>query len=77
VAWQVHGYGEAAAELVHACTALRLPLHPFAWSEQMRRAGFARDALYLVRPDVYIALADSGADRDRLRRYCRKRSVRS
>jgi hypothetical protein len=35
----------------------------------MRRAGLLRSALYLVRPDGYVALADPHADAERLRRY--------
>ncbi len=62
LAWQVHVYGEAAAALRQACAARGLPLHVFAWSESVRRAGFARGAAYLVRPDGYVAFADSSAD---------------
>ena len=32
-------------------------------------AGFKRDALYLIRPDGYIAWADAGADPRQLRSY--------
>ena len=35
----------------------------------MKEAGLARDALYLVRPDGYVALADTRADPEQLRRY--------
>jgi hypothetical protein len=35
----------------------------------MRRAGLMRAALYLVRPDGYIGLADPRADPERLRAY--------
>jgi hypothetical protein len=37
----------------------------------MRRAGLRRGALYLIRPDGYVALADASADPERLRRYFR------
>jgi 2-polyprenyl-6-methoxyphenol hydroxylase-like FAD-dependent oxidoreductase len=71
--WQVHVYGEARPELTAACAELQLPLHVFAWQPNMRRAGFTRAALYLVRPDGYIALADSQADPERLRQYFAER----
>jgi hypothetical protein len=39
----------------------------------MRRVGLQRGALYLVRPDGYVALADPRADAARLRQYFDKR----
>jgi 2-polyprenyl-6-methoxyphenol hydroxylase-like FAD-dependent oxidoreductase len=67
--WQVHVYGEPRPGLAEACAALQLPLHAFRWRQQMRRAGLHRDALYLVRPDGHVALADPLAGPDRLRDY--------
>jgi hypothetical protein len=55
--WQAHVYGEADQDLEIACRELHLPLHSFAWSDGTKGAGLKRDALYLVRPDGYIALA--------------------
>jgi 2-polyprenyl-6-methoxyphenol hydroxylase-like FAD-dependent oxidoreductase len=55
--WQVHVYGEPSPALQTLCEARRLPLHVFAWRAQMRRCGLRRNALYLVRPDGYVALA--------------------
>lgn len=74
--WQVHVYGEAQRRLSEACAELRLPLHAFAWQPGMRRAGFENAALYLVRPDGYVALADPGADPARLRQYFVERGWR-
>ncbi len=55
--WQVHVYGTATPGLVQQCKDLALQLHEFTWKPAMRRAGFLRDAVYLVRPDGYVALA--------------------
>jgi hypothetical protein len=71
LAWQVHVYGEPRGGLAEVCAELRLPLHLFAWRPEMRRAGLRRAALYLLRPDGYIALADPHADPERLREYFR------
>jgi hypothetical protein len=60
--WQVHVYGEADRRVVDLCAQRRLALHAFAWTPAMRRAGFARNARYLVRPDGYVAFAQSGDD---------------
>jgi hypothetical protein len=67
--WQAHVYGESPRGLTEACVALRLPLHTFAWQPAMRRAGIRRAALYLIRPDGYVALADPYADPNSLHRY--------
>jgi 2-polyprenyl-6-methoxyphenol hydroxylase-like FAD-dependent oxidoreductase len=71
--WQVHVYGEARPGVVEACAELELPLHLFGWQPEMRRAGLERAALYLIRPDGYVALADPEADPERLRRYVAER----
>jgi hypothetical protein len=39
----------------------------------MQSVGLQEDALYLVRPDGYVALADPNADPARLRRYFAER----
>jgi 2-polyprenyl-6-methoxyphenol hydroxylase-like FAD-dependent oxidoreductase len=56
--WQVHVYGVAAPDMQAICEARMLPLHVFPWRPAMRRGGLRRDAVYLVRPDGYVALAD-------------------
>ena len=61
LAWQVHVYGDATPGLTAACDARGLPLHTFPWRPAMRTAGLQRGAAYLIRPDGYVALADSEA----------------
>ena len=56
--WQVHVYGDPAAELQQLCDARKLSLHVFPWRSEMGRTGIKREAIYLVRPDGYVALAD-------------------
>ncbi|HET7548317.1 MAG TPA: FAD-dependent monooxygenase [Usitatibacter sp.] len=75
VQWQVHVYGTAPAPLTDACRELGLELHAFPWDEKARAAGLARDALYLVRPDGYVALADAAASADALRSYLVERGL--
>jgi 2-polyprenyl-6-methoxyphenol hydroxylase-like FAD-dependent oxidoreductase len=56
--WQVHVYGDDAPELRKVCDARKLPLHVFPWRQEMGRVGLRRQAVYLIRPDGYVALAD-------------------
>jgi hypothetical protein len=55
--WQVHVYGDAPPEVRAVCTQHTLPLRVFSWRPEFSRAGVARDAMYLVRPDGYVGLA--------------------
>jgi 2-polyprenyl-6-methoxyphenol hydroxylase-like FAD-dependent oxidoreductase len=56
--WQVHVYGDASRAIRAACDERKLPLHVFPWRPETGRAGLQRNAVYLVRPDGYVALAD-------------------
>lgn len=67
--WHVHVYGESSAEARRACAGLGLGLHAFAWRAPMARSGIAPGALYLVRPDGYVALADATGGAEHLRKY--------
>jgi 2-polyprenyl-6-methoxyphenol hydroxylase-like FAD-dependent oxidoreductase len=59
--WQLHVYGEGAPEVRAFSAEQKLPLHVFPWRAEMKQSGLRRDALYLVRPDGYVAVA---ADRN-------------
>jgi 2-polyprenyl-6-methoxyphenol hydroxylase-like FAD-dependent oxidoreductase len=67
--WQIHVYGKASQDLHKAAGACSMALHEFAWDEHSQGAGLKRDALYLVRPDGHIALADSRQDVARLQDF--------
>ncbi len=67
--WQVHVYGSATAELRRECEARRLPLHVVPWRPEIAATGIARNALYLVRPDGYVGLADPSGSAATLNAY--------
>jgi 2-polyprenyl-6-methoxyphenol hydroxylase-like FAD-dependent oxidoreductase len=67
--WQIHVYGDASSALREAAARRKIPLHVFSWDRAVGRAGLARDAAYLVRPDGYVGLADPSGRAETLERY--------
>ena len=72
--WQIHVHGDAHPAFAAALAETGIPLHRFAWTPAAAKAGFTRDAAYLVRPDGHITVASAqqdiamfGAFLDRLR----------
>jgi 2-polyprenyl-6-methoxyphenol hydroxylase-like FAD-dependent oxidoreductase len=75
--WQVHVYGDAPDTLASLCRERRLPLHAFAWRDAMERAGLARNAPYLIRPDGYVGYSAADGDPTKLASYLDQWSIRS
>jgi hypothetical protein len=75
LSWQVHVYGEPRDGVAEACAGLGLPLLVFGWRPEMQRSGLLQGALYLIRPDGYIARADSSGDPRRLASYFASRGL--
>jgi 2-polyprenyl-6-methoxyphenol hydroxylase-like FAD-dependent oxidoreductase len=73
--WQAHVYGTPAGGLGDWCTANGLKLQMFAWRSEHEKAGLVRNALYLLRPDGYVALADPSASPEVLDRYFTDRKI--
>jgi hypothetical protein len=67
--WQVHVYGTAQAQLRKWCQERSISLRVYAWDDACDAAGLEQDAIYLVRPDTYVALAASEQDPATLDRY--------
>ncbi|MBV9911606.1 MAG: FAD-dependent monooxygenase [Sinobacteraceae bacterium] len=74
--WQVHVYGTAAAALAQWCRDHRLPLHVFPWQPAYAACGLTEDALYLLRPDTYVALAGAEASPALLDSYFQRQRIR-
>ena len=75
IGWQVQVYGTATTALKAACERHAIALREFAWSDDYRHAGLARDAAYLLRPDSYVALADPQGWSETLERYLASRAL--
>ena len=68
--WQVHVYGKADKDLVAWCQARAIPLHLFPWRAAYEAARLERDAVYLLRPDGYVGVADLTGSVMVLEDYC-------
>lgn len=75
--WQVHVYGCADPDVVSLSMGRSLPLHVFPWRHGMERAGVHRDAIYLVRPDGYVAVASRHAGARRIAAFLDTRQLSS
>lgn len=77
--WQAHVYGAAhgtTGELTAWLGARGIPLHLFPWSREAGAAGLARGALYLLRPDGYVAVADPHPSTRTLEHYLTAHGIR-
>jgi 2-polyprenyl-6-methoxyphenol hydroxylase-like FAD-dependent oxidoreductase len=73
--WQVHVYGKAAAAIQAVCKERQLPLHVFPWRPEISRTGLRANAVYLVRPDGYLALVDPEGSATAIASYLDARSL--
>ncbi len=67
--WQARIYGEPPEALALWCRTHGLELLSLPWSEAAAEAGLRQDALYLLRPDTYVALVDPAASPQALAHY--------
>jgi len=70
VGWQVHVYGKPAVGLPAWCESRKIPLHVFEWNDAYGASGLAQNALYLLRPDTYVGLADPAGTVAGVDAYC-------
>ena len=76
IGWQIHVYGTADDKLRTWCQNRGVPLEVFAWSETMGHAGLEENALYLLRPDTYVALAETGQSVEAVEQYFARIRIR-
>ena len=74
--WQVHVYGKPRPEIESLCRDRGVPLHAFPWRAEPGTSGLQRDAVYLVRPDGYVGLADPRAEAAVLGAYLDARGLK-
>lgn len=75
--WQIHVYGDVTGALETCCAKFGLGLCKFRWTLAARGAGFAENALYLVRPDGHVGLAAPKEDVLALEDYLLRFGIRA
>ena len=72
IGWQIHVYGKVDDYVRRWAHNRRIPLEVYAWADDMRHAGLRENALYLIRPDTYVALALTAPSVDGVEHYFAK-----
>jgi hypothetical protein len=75
IGWQAHVYGTPAEGLTAWCDTHGLTVHAYTWHPEHLAAGLERDALYLLRPDSYLALVEPAGSAAALERYRADRQI--
>lgn len=75
IGWQLHVYGVPSDALRGWCERNGIALHAFTRQDAYGAAGLAEDAMYLLRPDTYVALAAERQDPEALDRYFGERGI--
>ncbi len=75
IAWQGHVYGDADGDVRGWFAANEVALHVYSWRAEYEKAGLKKDALHLLRPDTYIALAAEKPSSEMLARYFAERQI--
>ena len=75
IGWQIHVYGAPENVLRQWSEKNGIAFHAFSWQERHAEAGLEKDAMYLLRPDTYVALAATRQDPQLLQRYFSSRGI--
>ncbi|KAJ5594399.1 uncharacterized protein N7459_000607 [Penicillium hispanicum] len=76
ICWHIHVYGDRWPGLAEWCHKSNVQLTVFAWDAHYGQLGFKKDAVYLLRPDQYIAgIFEGDAIESQLDEYFSSRGV--
>lgn len=74
--WHVEVHGDVRPEIHDWCAVNGAPLHAYRWSRAAKAAGVQEDAVYLLRPDGYVALAQVTGSARALDRFFASRKLK-
>jgi 2-polyprenyl-6-methoxyphenol hydroxylase-like FAD-dependent oxidoreductase len=67
--WQIHIYGQITFEFKNFLQQQKLMYYEFAWEDIFKKVGFEKNAVYLIRPDGYIAYIDLAQNHQSLENF--------
>jgi 2-polyprenyl-6-methoxyphenol hydroxylase-like FAD-dependent oxidoreductase len=67
--WQIHIYGIIKNEFRKATKNLKYSIYEFEWSQEAKKKGMIKNALYLIRPDGHIALVSKEQNANLIEKY--------
>lgn len=68
--WQIHIYGDITTQdFKNTIEKLGLKIYVFLWQPKLSKLGFQKNAVYLIRPDGYVAYANSIQDGEALKTF--------
>ncbi|MDQ0205486.1 2-polyprenyl-6-methoxyphenol hydroxylase-like FAD-dependent oxidoreductase [Alkalicoccobacillus murimartini] len=75
--WQVHIYGEASENVKSFAQNTSISLKNWPWHSSMKKAGFTKDTLYLIRPDGHLAFISDNQNLSKLQDYIDRFHIQS
>ncbi len=75
--WQIHIYGQITLEFKNSIQQQNLKYDEFPWQPIFKKHGFEKNAVYLLRPDGYIAYIDASQNYLRLKTFLDENKIRS
>lgn len=73
--WQIHVYGNMSLEFKNDIEKQKLQFHEFPWHTSLKKYGLKKNAVYLIRPDGYIAYIDLEQHYQRLKIFLDKNKI--
>ncbi|KAK3179749.1 hypothetical protein K4F52_008827 [Lecanicillium sp. MT-2017a] len=75
IKWHMHVYGTADDAIEAWCRKANIQLTVFEWSPACKAAHLVRNAIYLMRPDTYIALVEPRANLSSVESYLAEHKI--
>jgi 2-polyprenyl-6-methoxyphenol hydroxylase-like FAD-dependent oxidoreductase len=75
IGWQIHVYGVPRPDLISWSQNRGVPLHAYRWGSALHTSGLRENALYLIRPDTYVAVSEASQNVGALEQFLDKTGI--